>query len=73
MFFGKPVLRRRRKGMCIYKYIVNPCVARTRQSGAERKLLPIPLEQEATLFEQPFRAPEANASRGCRLEQHGWT
>ena len=41
-----------------------------KQSGAEQKLMPITGEQEAALFERPFRAQETNAPHGCRLELH---
>ena len=35
---------------------MNPSITCTKQSGAEQKLLPITDEQEAALFERPFRA-----------------
>ena len=55
----------------IYIYTsVNPCITCTKQSGAEQKLMPIKDEQEAALFERPFRTQETNAPHGCGLERH---
>ena len=57
----------------IYIYIytsVNPCITCTKQSRAEHKLMPITDEQEAALFERPFRAQETNAPHSCGLERH---
>ena len=58
---------------CIYIYIyiytyVNPCITCTKQSGTEKKMMPIIDDHEPAFFERPFRTQAMNASgtfRAC--------